>query len=89
MTMAQGHNEMAYAVHTATCSYLLDEGGVCRWIVSQQGVVPAHVRQCIGAQFVACLDLTVEGGLAGPLFYSNRSQRHRSNSRATSRSHFL
>lgn len=59
--------EMAYAVHTQACTYLLDEDGVCRWIVSQQGVVPAHVRQCIGAQFVACLDLSVEGGLVGEL----------------------
>lgn len=65
--MALGHQEMAYAVHTSTCTYLLDEDGVCRWIVSQQGVVPAHVRQCIGAQFVACLDLSVHGGLIGDL----------------------
>jgi len=59
--------EMAYAVHTRTCTYLLDEEGVCRWIVSPEGVVPSHVRQAIGAQFVACLDLTVEGGLVGDL----------------------
>jgi hypothetical protein len=58
---------MAYAVHTRTCTYLLDDDGVCRWIVSQQGVVPGHVRQCVGAQFVACLDLSVEGGLSGEL----------------------
>jgi hypothetical protein len=58
---------MAYAVHTRTCTYLLDEDGVCRWIVSQQGVVPAHVRQCIGAQFVACIDLRVTGALIGEL----------------------
>lgn len=30
-------------------------------------MVPADIRQCIGAQFVACLDLTQEGGLAGEL----------------------
>ena len=60
-------NEMAYAVHTSTCTYLLDEDGICRWIVSQQGVVPHHVRQCIGAQFVACLDVTVEGALVPEL----------------------
>ncbi len=66
-------NEMAYAVHTTTCTYLLDEGGVCRWIVSQQGVVPAHVRQCIGAQFVACVDVTVEGGLVGQLLVGARA----------------
>jgi hypothetical protein len=60
-------NEMAYAVHTATCTYLLDEDGICKWIVAQQGIVPQHVRQCIGAQFVACVDVTVEGGLVGQL----------------------
>jgi hypothetical protein len=67
MSVPPPHYEMAYAVHTQACTYLLDEDGVCRWIVSQQGVVPAHVRQCIGAQFVACLDLAVEGGLVGEL----------------------
>jgi hypothetical protein len=58
---------MAYAVHTRTCTYLLDEDGICRWIVSHRGLVPGHVRQCIGAQFVACLDLSEEGGLTGEL----------------------
>jgi len=59
--------EMAYAVHTRTCTYLLDDFGVCRWIVSPQGTVPLHVRQCIGAQFVASLDLDASGGLVGDL----------------------
>jgi hypothetical protein len=58
---------MAFAVHTATCSYLLDEDGVCHWIVARHGAVPPHVRQCVGAQFVACLDLTTEGGLVPQL----------------------
>jgi ribosome-associated protein YbcJ (S4-like RNA binding protein) len=59
--------EVAYAVHTRTCTYLLDDGGVCKWIISPTGMVPADIRQCIGAQFVACLDLTQDGGLAGEL----------------------
>jgi len=59
--------EMAYAVHTNTCTYLLDDWGVCRWIVSQQGAVPPHIRQCVGAQFVAGLDLRADGGLIGEL----------------------
>ena len=59
--------EVAYAVHTKTCTYLLDEQGVCHWIISPTGMVPADIRQCIGAQFVACLDLTQQGGLAGEL----------------------
>lgn len=58
---------MAYAVHTRTCSYLLDDSGVCRWIVAKQGAVPPHVNQCVGAQFVACLDLAAQGGLVGSL----------------------
>jgi hypothetical protein len=60
-------SDMAYAVHTHTCTYLLDEDGICCWIVSQRGLVPPHVRPCIGAQFVACLDLAEEGGLVGEL----------------------
>jgi hypothetical protein len=59
--------DVAYAVHTRTCTYLLDEQGVCRRIISPTGMVPIEVRQCINAQFVACLDLTQEGGLAGEL----------------------
>ena len=55
--------EMAWAVHTRTCTYLLDQDGICRWIVARQGAVPPHVRQCMGAQFVACLDLESKGGL--------------------------
>lgn len=64
---AQPSYQMAYAVHTRTCTYLLDEHGVCRWVVSPRGVVPGHVRQCIGAQFVASLDTRVDGGLLGDL----------------------
>ena len=64
---------MAYAVHTETCTYLLDDDGVCRWIVSQRGGVPAHVQQCIGAQFVASLDMTVIGGLLGTLSIGARA----------------
>jgi hypothetical protein len=59
--------EIIYAVHTKTCTYLLDDDGVCRWIVSATGMVPPDVRRCIGAQFVASLDLRLPGGLAGEL----------------------
>lgn len=59
--------EMDYAVHTRTCTYLLDDGGVCRWVMSRQGAVPDHVQRCIGAQFVACLDVETPGGLLGDL----------------------
>jgi hypothetical protein len=59
--------EVAYAVHTRTCTFLLDAEGVCRWIVSRTGMVPPEVRRCVGAQFVACLHEELEGGLAGEL----------------------
>jgi len=66
-------SEMAYAVQTKTCTYLLDEDGVCRWVMAPQGVVPAHIRKCIGAQFVAGLDLRVEDGLTGALCVGSRA----------------
>lgn len=59
--------EVAYAVHTRSCSYLLDEGGVCRWIISPTGMVPVDVRRCMGAQFVACLEARHPGQLVGEL----------------------
>lgn len=67
MVSNRSPRDLAYAVHTATCTYLLDDDGVCRWIVSPQGVPPTHVQQAVGAQFVACLDLTEPGGLVGDL----------------------
>jgi hypothetical protein len=54
----------SYAVQTPTCTYLLDENGICRSVRASPG---ATVVQCIGAQFVACLDLDVDGGLVGEL----------------------
>lgn len=57
--------EMVYAVHTRTCTYLLDEEGVCGWVTSPSGSQAQD--RCIGAQFVACLDLRVPGGLVGEL----------------------
>lgn len=57
--------EMVYAVHTRTCTYMLDEEGVCGWVVSPAGSYTED--RCIGAQFVACLDLRAPGGLVGEL----------------------
>jgi hypothetical protein len=59
--------EMAYAVHTRSCTYLLDEDGVCRSTLSPTGTVVPGSERCVGAQFVACLDLAVAGGLVGEL----------------------
>ena len=57
--------EMVYAVHTRTCTYMLDEEGVCGWVLSPTGSQAED--RCMGAQFVACLDLREQGGLIGEL----------------------
>jgi len=60
-------SDMAYAVHTRTCIYLLDDDGICRWTLAPSGVPAPGAERCVGAQFVACLDLRAEGGLVGEL----------------------
>jgi hypothetical protein len=59
--------DMAYAVSTKTCTYLLDDDGVCRWTLAPSGYSMPGAARCIGAQFVASLDLREPGGLAGEL----------------------
>ncbi len=59
--------DLTYAVHTATCTYLLDDDGICRWTHAPMGQVPPGAERCVGAQFVACLDMREEGGLVGEL----------------------
>jgi hypothetical protein len=56
-----------YSVHTKTCTFLLDEGGTCLWIVSRTGVVPSEIRGAVGAQFVACMHPDLDGLLAGEI----------------------
>lgn len=58
---------LAYAVHTDACTYLLDEDGVCRWVTADDGRPPEDTTLAIGAQFVACFDAAVPGGLVGDL----------------------
>jgi len=59
--------DMTYAVHTGTCTYLLDDDGICLWTLSPGGHAAPGTDRCVGAQFVACLDLTTPGGLVGEL----------------------
>ena len=59
--------DMTYAVHTRTCIYLLDEAGICGWALPTGEAPPIGAERCIGSQFVACLDLGVDGGLVGEL----------------------
>ena len=60
-------DEAKYAVHTRSCTFLLNEEGSCQFIVSRTGMVPPDIRGCVGSQFVACLHPELEGGLAGEL----------------------
>ncbi|MDB4944879.1 MAG: hypothetical protein JWP97_4413 [Labilithrix sp.] len=58
---------IAYAAHTASCTFLLDEDGICRRIVLVPNGKPRNESrtsaQCVGAQYVASLDATSTGGL--------------------------
>ena len=58
---------MAYAVHTRSCTYLLDDDGICRWTLAPTGVPVPGAERYLGAQFVACLDVREIGGLVGEL----------------------
>jgi hypothetical protein len=58
---------MAYAVHTRSCTYLLDDDGICRWTLAPTGVQVPGAERYLGAQFVACLDVREIGGLVGEL----------------------
>src|SRR4051794_27225366 len=60
-------SDLTYAVHTATCTYLLDEEGICRWVFAASGRAARDADRAVGAQFVACLDPSVEGALVGEL----------------------
>lgn len=52
---------VVYVARTEACTLMLDERGVCQWAApSGTGHVPARI---VGAQFVASLDVDVEGGL--------------------------
>jgi hypothetical protein len=56
---------IAYAAHTSTCTFLLDADGFCRRVVTRtkNGKESRIARRCLGAQYVASLDLLAEGGL--------------------------
>ncbi|MEZ4298166.1 MAG: hypothetical protein R3B70_24655 [Polyangiaceae bacterium] len=58
-------SDIVYAVHTRSCTYLLDEDGFCKWVLSRSGA--RSEDRCVGAQFVAALDLHSKGGLVGEL----------------------
>ncbi len=56
--------QTAYVFHAKSCALLLDDGGMCRWIVMKNDDDPhaaARAQRCVGAQFVATLDPEKEG----------------------------
>lgn len=59
--------EISYAAHTSSCTFLLDDQGICRRIVlAPKGKRRDAARtsaKCIGAQYVASLDGSAAGGL--------------------------
>ncbi len=58
--------EIAYAAHTAVCTFLLDEAGICRRVVMASAKRPHEgksLARCMGAQYVASLDGRTPGGL--------------------------
>ena len=67
------HVEIAYAAHTESCTFMLDANGVCRWVVASNAAAKPQTRQweksqqaaarCVGAQYVASLDVHTKGGL--------------------------
>ena len=57
---------IAYVAHAVHAALLLDEDGICRWVVPQPSAAPESLRaanRAVGGQFVASLDPTVEGCL--------------------------
>ena len=57
----------AYAVHTRSCTYVLDREGICHWVLDPAGAAASGFERCIGAQFVACLDPSGPAQLVGEL----------------------
>jgi hypothetical protein len=62
--------EIAYKALTETCTLLLDANGICRSVLAatssqhdRPARIPVSAERCIGAQFVATLDLRDPRGL--------------------------
>lgn len=58
--------DLAYAAYTEACIFGLDDAGICRTVEPRPGASEASLamaRRCIGAQYVASLDASVDGML--------------------------
>ncbi len=56
--------ELPYVAFTEPCVFGLDEDGVCREVVPRSGASEKDIaiaRRCLGAQYVASLDASVDG----------------------------
>jgi hypothetical protein len=61
-------SELAYAAHTKSAIFYLDAEGVCRSVAPSSpgaGPVSPELSRCVGAQYVAALDVASPGGLLG------------------------
>ena len=57
---------IAYAAHTETCTFFLDEEGICRRVLRRKRANKEEndaAERCIGAQYVASMDVETRGGL--------------------------
>ncbi len=60
--------DLAYAAHTTNAIFFLDSEGVCRSVTplsEDAGPVSPELARCLGAQYVAALDVAEPGGLMG------------------------
>jgi hypothetical protein len=71
-TTLQGHkrpdlaiDHATFLLHTTTCTYALDDEGICRDIISKGERLPRGVERCRGAQYVACLFRDSDDGMVG------------------------
>jgi hypothetical protein len=67
--------QIAYTAITETCTLLLDAGGICRSVITasaravgngpsgRTARIPASAEKCIGAQYVATIDVREPGGM--------------------------
>jgi hypothetical protein len=57
--------DIAYVAYTDAATFMLDGTGICRWVTSVPGSGHSQkaADRCVGAQYVASIDASVEGAL--------------------------
>lgn len=56
-------SDLTYAAHTRTATFYLDADGVCQRVEPNGPQAARDAERCIGAQYVAALDVSEPGGL--------------------------